>query len=223
MLKIYGKIVPRWVIRSCAQAAVSPRTELGLPLPSTITTSSDPARRKQWGQGGAWSSLLTTLHTPVRPRTSHATGETTHTTCLVRPVLGEHFQPQGIKQDRTGGMAKLWQTLCPAPPLHPTLQHLPGGSAASCSPGRFFAATMAQALVPGRCQAHPGLKLPPLLSEGIKTPETLGWWWGTGGCQRVMSGCAALPVWHRCPSPQMPLAQLCTNSFSGLAWFYRLP
>lgn len=73
MLKIYGKIVPRWVIRSCAQAAVSPRTELGLPLPSTqsatVTTSSDPARRKQWGQGGAWSSLLTTLHTPSTRQT----------------------------------------------------------------------------------------------------------------------------------------------------------
>lgn len=161
---------------------------------------------------------------PGRPRRSHATGETIHIPMLsLGPLLGHHFQPQGIKQDRTAGVVKPWQTLCPAPSLRPALQHLLGGSAASCSPNRFFAATMAQAPVLGRCQAHPRLKLPPLLSEGIKTPETLGWQWGTRGCQRVMSGCTALPVWHWCPSPQMPLAQLCTNSFSGLAWFSRLP
>lgn len=90
------------------------------------------------------------------------------------PVLGEHFQPHGIKEDRAGGMAD-------TVPCSSSLPHSPAPGA-SCSPSRFFTATMVQAAVPGRCQADPELELPPLLSEGIKTPETLGWRWGTGGC-----------------------------------------
>lgn len=113
---------------------------------------------------------------PGRPRRTHTTGA--WTTLSVGPVLGHQFQPQGTKQDKTAGMAEPWQTLCPVPLSSTCLGVVLPPAPLS---NRFFTATMAQAAVPGRCQAHPGLKLPPLLSEGIKTPETLGWRWGTGG------------------------------------------
>lgn len=86
------------------------------------------------------------------------------------------------------------------------------------APGKAASTAIVRAWGRGRCQPQPPL------SEGIKPQKKAIGGGGTwGGCRCLMSGCAALPVWHRCPSPRMPLAKRCTNIFSGLAWFSRLP
>lgn len=63
--------------------------------------------------------------------------------------------------------------------------------------------------MPGRCQPHPGLTLPPLLFEDIKTPETLGWWrwWGVGG----PAGLSARDEWLRGVTRLAPVP-LATNA-----------
>lgn len=122
MLEINGKIVTRWVIRSCAQAAAFLRTELGFPLLPSKVPLSPPSQilpgesSGDKGMLGPFYGALCMHSVPGRARRIHATGETIHTPTLsVGPVLGHHFQPQGIKQDKTAGMAEPWQTLCPVP------------------------------------------------------------------------------------------------------------
>lgn len=121
----------------------SHRTELALTLPSTQSaTIRVRARREQWGQGRllVLHADHATDHGSRHPRqAAHWQGgpASSLSICL---FFGKRFQPWEIKQDRGGGMAKSWQTQHPAPPLHPTLQHLPGGSTASCSPHHAAAA-----------------------------------------------------------------------------------